>query len=313
MGLSIQQSSGGVREMTISIFDAYLNDVIAMSGTMITYGKYFALIGVLVKITKQYLDPSTRSEPWGYFSWIILAFFLIRYSQFVSGIFSIYDSIESSLKQTNISWDTAFKELEFAVIQNMNPSFFSMETFNSFVDKGIAETLYNHFKMRILTQIIIVMVLFIKTVSTVVFIGVKAYSVIYLMILVVFGPINIGLSFIPAMNDMWKGWLQKMLNVLMWIPMLFLIDAFMLGLIDKLYQSLLTKEVDMGMVFGATILSGMAVFMYLKAPSLSNFIVQGSQVGKLSMGSQTGNAATKAANLTKKAASLYTGIPMGGK
>jgi hypothetical protein len=124
-----------------------------------------------------------------------------------------------------------------------------------------------------------------SVVSIVVFIGIKAISCIYLYVLIIFGPLNIGLSFIPALAGMWKAWLQKFMSVLLWIPMLYLIDNFMLSIMDKMIDNLLqpvldgSGTMDTGLVMVGIMLLFMNVFVYLKAPTLANFIVQGMEVG----------------------------------
>ena len=297
----------GVRELTNQMFDAYLNKVISYSGSMVTIAKYLAFMGVCVKMLLQYLNPNQRTNVWGYFGWMVLAFFLLNYSTFISSIFWLYDVIAKSLASNSIDWDTAYKELEFAARKATQTTVFSQETLSSIYENGLMDTIYENMKVEYTSKVVILSIIIIKIVSTVVYVFVKAYSVIYLMILVVFGPINIGLSFIPSLDGMWKGWLQKLLNVLMWIPMLYLIDAFMLGLIDNLHNALLTNSIDLGKVLGAAMLSGMSIFMYIKAPSLSNFIVQGSSVGKLTMGSQSKDAAGKVMQAAKTVAKVKSG------
>lgn len=297
----------GVREMTNEIFDNYLDQVIDFSSGMIVIAKSLALIGVVVKLVTVYLNSSTRTNPWSYISWMVLAFFLLNYVSFIRGIFSVYDTIAQALESSSIDWDTAYGQLEYSAKKATESTFFSLETANSIIENGLVDTFYENMKVEYVSKVIIFSVIIIKIVSTVVYVFVKAYAVIYLMILVVFGPLNIGLSFIPALNGMWKGWLQKLLNVLMWIPMLYLIDAFMLGLINQLFNSLLNDNIEVGKVLGAALLSGMSIFMYIKAPTLSNFIVQGTGVGKLTMGSQSKDAANKVARAAKTVAKIKTG------
>jgi len=299
----------GIREATNALFDDYLIQIIEYSGGLIQIGKYFAVIGVAIKLVMQFKDPKTRAEPWGYFSWLVLAFFLLNYTAFIQGIFDVYAQIANALASSSIDWDTAFSQLDFAMMKTTDFSFFSKETFDSISSVGIQKSLYQAYKVKMLSHALVIIVLVVKVVSTVVFVFVKAYAVIYLMILIVFGPINIGLSFIPSLDGMWKGWLQKLLNVSLWIPMLYLIDAFMLGLIDTLFNSLLTQNIDLGKVWGASMLSAMAIFMYIKAPSLSNFVVQGSSVGKLTMGEKTKSAASKALSVGKKIGGVMSGNP----
>jgi len=142
--------------------------------------------------------------------------------------------------------------------------------------------------------------------STVVFIGIKSISVIYLFVLIVFGPLNIGLSFIPALSGMWKAWLQKFMSVCLWIPMLLLIDSFLLGVIDKIIDSIITDNtINTGKVLVGCLLVFMNLFVYLKAPALANFIVQGMNVS-------ANQLKDKPKHYTKKAANAVLAAKTGG-
>ncbi|WP_176712451.1 hypothetical protein, partial [Allomuricauda sp. CP2A] len=105
-----------------------------------------------------------------------------------------------------------------------------------------------------------------------------------------------GLSFIPVFSGMWKAWLQKFMSVCLWIPMLYLIDNFMLKILDNLIQTLLYDgEANLGLVLTSALLMLMNVFVYLKAPVLSNFIVQGMNVSASQLKDRTKHYAKKAA------------------
>ena len=86
------------------------------------------------------------------------------------------------------------------------------------------------------------------------------------------------------------------MSVCLWIPMLYLIDNFMLNILDNLIRTLLYEgEANLGLVFTSALLMIMNVFVYLKAPTLSNFIVQGMNVSASQLKDRTKHYAKKAA------------------
>ena len=57
--------------------------------------------------------------------------------------------------------------------------------------------------------------------SALCYIYLKFKIVIKLMVLVFFGPINISLSFIPSVGNLWVGWLIKVIELSLYIPTLY--------------------------------------------------------------------------------------------
>jgi hypothetical protein len=202
-------------------------------------------------------------------------------------IFRFYEGIGNSFKGNDVSWDSLQLKIYYAQTKAMEDIGSSWSLFN--MDWAALESL-------ILSGMTSGITTFASIISTVVFIGIKAMSVIYLFVLIVFGPLNIGLSFIPALSGMWKAWLQKFMSVCLWVPMLYLIDNFMLKVMEKLIDSLLLRtEANLGLVLTSALLMLMNLFVYLKAPTLSNFIVQGMNVNAGQLKERTKHYAKKAA------------------
>ncbi len=192
-----------------------------------------------------------------------------------------------SLKANDISWDVLQMKIFVAQTKAM-------------IDYGFSWVLLQAnpeaLQALVLSSITSGVTAIASVISAVVFIGIKAMSVIYLFVLIVFGPLNIGLSFIPIFSGMWKSWLQKFMSVCLWIPMLYLIDNFMLHILDKLINELLYEgEANLGLVLTSGLLMLMNVFVYLKAPALSNFIVQGVNVSASQLKERTKHYVKKAA------------------
>ncbi|SEC65492.1 TrbL/VirB6 plasmid conjugal transfer protein [Tenacibaculum sp. MAR_2009_124] len=261
----------GMREMVNSLFNRYISDAFANVNVFVEMGQIFAHIGIAI-IALQLFISEDRTNVFKALKWVPLAALLFMYKEFVGAIFQFYNNIGSSLQHNDITWDTIFNKISVAQNYNIEASGIGVGPsllFNPSALEGV-----------IMTQIVTILVYLGAGISTIIFIGVKAMSVIYLFVLIVFGPLNIGLSFIPALSGMWKSWLQKFMSVCLWIPILYLIDNFMLGVMDNVISRLLHPEnIDTGMVLTGTLLIFMNAFIYLKAPTLANFVVQGMNVG----------------------------------
>jgi hypothetical protein len=195
---------------------------------------------------------------------------LLNYKTIVWTIFEFYQGIGKTFQGNDLSWDILHYKIMGAQLKALEDSEGTISLLN--IDAEALETMVMGMFTFGATHIS-------SVISVIVFVGIKALSIIYLFVLIAFGPLNIGLSFIPAFSGMWKAWLQKFMSVCLWIPILYLIDHFLLQLMDRLIELLLYKDdPNFGMVFTTALLLIMNVFVYLKAPALSNFIVQGMQV-----------------------------------
>ncbi len=287
----------GIREEVNELFDQYIMDAFDSLDPIMDIGQEFAYIGIAIIALKVFMNEQTRADLFAYLKWVPLAFVLLEYKVFARSIFLFYEGIGESLKGNDISWDTLQLKIFYAQTKAMGDIGSSWSMFD--MDWAALESL-------ILSGMTSGITTFASIISTVVFIGIKAMSVIYMYVLIIFGPLNIGLSFIPALSGMWKAWLQKFMSVCLWIPMLYLIDNFMLKIMEKLIDSLLSRtEADLGLVLTSALLMLMNLFVYLKAPTLSNFIVQGMNV-------DAGHLKEKTKHYTKKAAQTAIDVKSGG-
>ncbi len=86
--------------------------------------------------------------------------------------------------------------------------------------------------------------------------------------------------------------------------MLYLIDNFLLHVMKKLIDTLLTNgDANLGLVLTSALLILMNIFVYFKAPALSNFIVQGMNVGATQMKDKAKHYAKKTAQTAMDAKS----------
>ena len=280
----------GIRESVNEHFDQYIMDAYDLVAPMIEIGQVFACIGISIIGLLVLLNNEKRTNSFFYLKWVPLAFVLFNYQSLTLTILEFYQSIGLSLRANDISWDVLHYKILVAQTKSM-------------VDYGVSYLLLQGdpeaLQAMVLGALTSGITAVASVISAVVFVGIKAMSVIYLFVLIVFGPLNIGLSFIPIFSGMWKAWLQKFMSVCLWIPMLYLIDNFMLHLLDRLINSLLSDgEANLGLVLTSGLLMLMNVFVYLKAPSLANFIVQGMNVSAAHLKEQTKHYVKKVAQTT---------------
>lgn len=283
----MQITDKGIRETVNEIFDQYIIDAFELAGPIVGIGQQFAYIGVALIALGTFLNMDKRADLFAYLRWVPLAILLLNYKVVAMTILEFYQGIGNSFKANDISWDI----LQIKILVAQMRAFEAEDGTWSLLAldlEGLASIAFG-----CMTAVVTAIA---SIISAVVFIGIKAMSVIYLFVLIVFGPLNIGLSFIPALSGMWKAWLQKFMSVCLWIPMLYLIDNFMLNILDNLIRTLLYEgEADLGLVFTSALLMLMNVFVYLKAPVLSNFIVQGMSVSAGQLKESTKHYAKKAA------------------
>ncbi|MCM4166592.1 hypothetical protein KCTC52924_03532 [Arenibacter antarcticus] len=280
----------GIRETVNELFDQYILDAYEVVDPMIEIGQVFACIGICLVGLLVFLNKDKRADIFEHLRWVPLAFVLFNYRALTRTILEFYQGIGMSLRANDISWDVLHIKILVAQTKSM-------------VDYGVSYLLLQGdpeaLQALILGAITSGVTAIASVISAVVFVGIKAMSVIYLFVLIIFGPLNIGLSFIPIFSGMWKAWLQKFMSVCLWIPMLYLIDNFMLHVLDKLIDSLLSEgDANLGLVLTSGLLMLMNVFVYLKAPTLANFIVQGMNVSANQLKEQTKHYVKKAAQTT---------------
>lgn len=293
----MQPTEKGIRETVNDLFDQYIADAFDATDAIVDIGQQFAYIGIALLALRVFLNPRTRAVFLEYLKWVPLAVLLLNYNVVTRTILEFYQGIGNSFKANDVSWDVLQMKVLVAQVKASSDYAWSWVLLSADPEA---------FQAFILSSITSVVVMIASVISAVVFIGIKAMSVIYLFVLIIFGPLNIGLSFIPIFGGMWKAWLQKFMSVCLWIPMLYLIDNFMLNILDKLIGTILQgEEINLGLVLTSGLLIFMNVFMYFKAPVLSNFIVQGMNVS-------AGHLKERTKHYTKKAAQTAVDAKTGG-
>ena len=215
------QSDTGFRVTVNTIFDQYIDDAFANLGPTLGIGFQMAKIGLGIFAIMHFVG-NDRADVFKALKWFPLMFILFNYSEFAHAIFEFYNNLGSSFVSTQKNWDTigqkvALAQIDVAANNVVEWNMFSMDIdgLQSFALTGLAGSI----------------TAFAHIISTLIFVGIKALATIYLFILIIFGPINIGLSFIPAISGLWKAWLQKFMSLCLWLPMLYVVDMFMVSVL----------------------------------------------------------------------------------
>jgi len=290
------QESSGFRFLVNTLFDEYLQEAFDSLGPTLSVGFHFAKIGLGI-FAIQHFASQDRGDVWKALKWFPLLFILFNYEVFAFAIFEFYDNLGKSFIGTEKNWDTINMKVAKAQIESFAQSTAEWNLFS--VDLNALQSLAMAGLSGGITSIA-------HVVSSIIFVGIKSLSIIYLFILIIFGPINIGLSFIPALSGLFKAWLQKFMSVCLWVPMLYVVDAFMVELVDLLTTHLLQNNAkNIGIVLTASLLILMTSFFYIKAPTLANFVVQGLNISG-------GNMVSKPKHYGKKAINTVIDAKTGG-
>lgn len=286
----------GIREIITSLFDEYIIDAFKQTGLLKKIAINIARIGIVLTALRLFMNESYKTKVFTYFKFIPLLVLLFKYEIIITSIFKFYSMVGQSFRANDITWDQVYEKLNYSRhVQDATEDEYSF---------GILNITWDELRTKIMVDSVKLIIYVIRALSTAIFVGIKAMSLIYIYVLLVFGPLNIGLSFVPAFSGMWKAWLQKFMSVCLWIPMLYLIDSFMLGIVDKLASGILNSGmVDLTPYFMTSLLLIMNTWVSLKAPNLSNFIVQGMNVGASQLKDKPKHTGKKLANVVMDAKS----------
>lgn len=259
----------GFRGLVNTIFDQYVDDAFSSLGPTLGIGFQIAKIGLII-FALTHFSSDDRADILKALKWFPLLFILWNYQLFAYSIFEFYDNLGKSFIGTQQNWDSIGERVALAQIDVAAKNSISWNLLDMDID-ALQSIMLVGMASSVTT--------FAHIISTLIFVGIKALSIIYLFIIIIFGPINIGLSFIPAFSNMWRAWLQKFMSVCLWIPMLYVVDLFMVNLVDKLVEHLITTAAkDIALILTSSLLILMTSFFYIKAPTLANFVVQGMNI-----------------------------------
>ncbi|WP_454058919.1 hypothetical protein [Elizabethkingia ursingii] len=250
-------------------FTKSLNEVLANADKPATIFLLIAFGGVCVQIYRNYLR---GGNVWGYVEWVPLLGFLSTYGLFVKGLITSGSDMKLDLG-INIS--------EFMV----KPPTEVTTNIISLVASDITSSMKMAFAE--------IMISLINVIAVVGYLYVRMKVVFKAAILVFIAPINISLSFIPSLSNMWQGALMKAIEVALYIPVLSLIDWIGKQVFKEAIQPSIIKSpkdyidamanMQLGILF-----YGMIAFSYFTVPSLVAWVLDSGGGGNSGGGRKAG-------------------------
>lgn len=241
---------------TISEFiDEQIQVLFSMSDIVLDAFLYIALAGVLVKIFYNYRDGGSI---FGFVSYIPLAFFFFFYMDILEGVFYLgSEGFYERTGDTSIFYPVEETKSNWEILSSI-----SSKNLEIAITKGLA-------------YIALIMADIFRVLA---FLYIKATIFLRIAVLAFFGPLTIAISFIPGLEGNWIGWLMKVIEVSIYIPVLFLLEWTTDNLLaNSIKPGLLHSEhaylVDVGffnMIVGVLFYSVM-IFSYFSVPKIVNW------------------------------------------
>lgn len=235
-------------------FDKALSQVLSQSNSTLDILLCIAGAGALVQCVKNWID---GGDIWGYVKWVPLLIFLLGYGQFVQGLYKGSAAVPFTM---GVSIDDFMKEPPAEI--SINP----------------VEIVSNQIGLELKKSCFIFALTAINILAIIGFLYVKMKVVFKVALLVFIAPINISLSFIPAISHLWQGALLKAIEVSLYIPGLMLIDwigktVFLASIEHKLAKNPADmiqyfENIQLGMLFYL-----MIALSYFSTPSLIGWVM----------------------------------------
>lgn len=235
-------------------FDTALSQMLSQGNRILDVCLLIAGGGALVQMGKNYLN---GGDIWGYVQWVPLLIFLLGYGQFVEGLYKGSSSIPFEL---GISLEDFTKEPPKEI--SLNP----------------IEIMSDQIALEMKKMFFIFSVTLLNGIAIAAFLYVKMKVVFKVALLVFIAPINISLSFIPALSYLWQGALVKAIEVAMYIPGLMLIDwigktVFLESIKQKVVKNpadaiQMFQNMELGMIFYI-----MIALSYFSVPKLIGWVM----------------------------------------
>lgn len=183
-----------IRKSLDTFMDDNVNTIFSYSDTVLSAVIGIAFCGAVVRIFQNYYN--SPDNYLGYLSYVPLLAFLLYYGDIAQGIYELGSNAGSSSTVrsgvTNIFYRVAdYQEADINILTS--PVSFIM----------------NELKVKMYETSVRFVLIGASIASALCYIYLKFKIVIKLMVLVFFGPINISLSFIPSVGNLWVGWLIK--------------------------------------------------------------------------------------------------------
>ena len=247
-----------IRKSLDTFMDDNVNTIFSYSDTVLSAVIGIAFCGAVVRIFQNYYD--SPDNYLGYLSYVPLLAFLLYYGDIAQGIYELGSNAGSSSTVrsgvTNIFYRVAdYQEADINILTS--PVSFIM----------------NELKVKMYETSVRFVLIGASIASALCYIYLKFKIVIKLMVLVFFGPINISLSFIPSVGNLWVGWLIKVIELSLYIPTLYFIEYMNDRMLETAFKPQLITDVSDAAQSIANGYYGIAfyvitIFTYLSIPKV---------------------------------------------
>ena len=200
-----------------------LQVVLEFSDVALETFKYIAFIAVLIKIANNFYN--SPNDWWGYISWLPLTFLLFHYDALVMTMFEWSKSMDDQILVTQ-SYDKVKRFFDNAEIEPEESSMWSIGL-TAFTDA---------IKQALFEGIVMVLLLLGFIISTIMYSWLKIKYFFKLLLLVIFGPLNISLSFIKDFGGNYVSWITKLVEVSTYIPLIYIVDYIGIEMLNKVFS-----------------------------------------------------------------------------
>ncbi|MFV0531863.1 MAG: hypothetical protein ACK5MD_10570 [Flavobacteriales bacterium] len=212
-----------LKEVIDTIFTNTITEILVTSKGVLDLLKYIALGGVFYRIVRNFIQ--SPNNWFGYVSYIPLAILLFNYYIIIDFFVDFGKSIKPGGEVPfSKNWNTMIKDL-IATGSNDNGVSLMDATI------GIAD---DWLRMLFLELTAWVFLFLGMVVSSIVYLYLKFKVLLKFIFLSFFGVLNLSLSFIPDFQGSYKGWIMSLLEVSLYLPMLYVVDTIGVKILDEI-------------------------------------------------------------------------------
>lgn len=235
----------------------------SLSRNYITTFNYLAGIGVIIKVVRHAFDSPT--DYIGYFKWLPLAALFFGYDHVVEAIFDISREADKSVSYLNSS-KTAKLFLESAIDDKIKSS--SVLSLPSNILAHIFETLFLK-KMAFFILIILILA------SNIAYVYYKIKVLVNMIKLIVFGPLQISISFFDGFNNQWRNWLSELIETSMYLPVIFIIDWIAYRILENAFKPIVELNTieQLTKTYIGIVFFGLVLTFYFKIEKITKSII----------------------------------------
>lgn len=227
--------------------------------------KWIAFIGVLIKIIQVYYNNPTD---WlGYLRWLPLTLLLFNYDIIVEAMYDWGKSLDQQIalfhnyERLKIFYKDT--EIDYGETSLYN---ISLTYLNDFIRNSLLA--------GIVSFLLLVGFVF----SMILYLYLKVKMFFKLLVLVLFGPLNISLSFLNEFQGNYIAWLTKLLEVSTFIPVIYLIDFISVEMLVKCFEpAIISSGGDLlesiTVQFVGIVFYVIVIVMYFSVPKIVTYAI----------------------------------------